>query len=62
MRVLIIGGLGNISTPISRRLMAQGHELVLFKRTPQLPDWLPGVQVVTGDRKDTASFEARLGA
>ena len=62
MRVLIIGGLGNISTPISRRLMAQGHELVLFKRTPQLPDWLPGVQVVTGDRKDTASFEDRLGA
>lgn len=56
MRVLIIGGTGNISTGIVRELMARGHETTLFKRTPGSPDWMTGVRIVAGDRRDRAQL------
>jgi nucleoside-diphosphate-sugar epimerase len=62
MKILIIGGTGNISTPITKSLLAQGHELVLFNYDPLPPDWLKGVQIVTGDRNQRAEFKQKLGA
>ena len=40
MKILIIGGTGNISTPLAKALIAQGHDLTLFKREARVPDWL----------------------
>ena len=40
--------------------MAKGHELALFNYDPQAPDWLKGVQIVTGDRTKRAEFEEKF--
>ena len=32
MRVVIVGGTGNISTPIVALLIEQGHEVICFNR------------------------------
>lgn len=60
MKILIIGGTGNISSPITQALLGQGHELTLFKREAALPDWLRGVRIITGDRSQRDVFRARL--
>lgn len=61
MKLLVIGGTGNISTAITRRLQDQGHDLTLFKRTATRPDWLrPEVRILAGDRRDHAAFERQL--
>lgn len=61
MRILIIGGTGNISTAITRGLQTQEHNLTLFNHDAARPDWLrPEVTVVSGDRKDHAAFAQRL--
>lgn len=61
MKLLVIGGTGNISTAITRGLQTQGHDLTLFRRQPDRPAWLrPNVKVLTGDRRDHAAFERQL--
>jgi len=60
MKILIIGGTGNISTPITKALMKQGHDLTLFNYDPQPPAWLQGVKVVAGDRTCRDDFRAKL--
>jgi nucleoside-diphosphate-sugar epimerase len=60
MKVLIIGGTGNISTPITKALMAKGVDLTLFNYDQQSPDWLKNVRVITGDRTERAAFEQKL--
>ena len=61
MKILIIGGTGNISTAITRVLQTQGHDLTLFKKTPVRPDWLrPDVNILAGDRRDYVAFERQL--
>jgi nucleoside-diphosphate-sugar epimerase len=60
MKILIIGGTGNISTPITKALMQQGHDLTLFNYDPQPPDWLRGVKIITGDRTHRDDFRAKL--
>jgi nucleoside-diphosphate-sugar epimerase len=61
MKILIIGGTGNISTGITQILQTQEHELTLFKHDAARPDWLHcNVQVVTGDRKEHGGFERRM--
>ncbi len=61
MKLLVIGGTGNISTAITRGLQTQGHDLTLFRRQPDRPAWLrPDVNVLTGDRRDHAAFERQL--
>ncbi len=60
MKILIIGGTGNISTTITKQLLALGHDLTLFRRNPQSLDWLQKVRVLTGDRKCYAAFEDRM--
>ena len=58
MHVLFIGGTGLISTAIARQLLQSGHQVTLFNRGQsqnRLPD---GAQVIHGDRKKYAEFEA----
>ena len=49
MKIGIVGGTGNISQPIVRLLLEQGHEVVVFNRgqTAEVPDGVR-VIVVTG--------------
>ncbi|RPH97121.1 MAG: NAD-dependent epimerase/dehydratase family protein [Calditrichaeota bacterium] len=62
MKILIIGGTGNISTPITKWLQDE-HELTLFNHDTSRPDWLnSGVQVITGDRKNYQDFEKKLSS
>ena len=60
MKVLIIGGTGNISSAISRMLLAQGVELTLFKRDARLPESLSGAKVICGDRTRREEFRNKL--
>jgi nucleoside-diphosphate-sugar epimerase len=60
MRVLIIGGTGNISTAISRELMARGADLTLFTRGERRPEWIEKVNLVTGDRTRHDEFRQKL--
>ena len=61
MNVLFIGGTGLISTAISRQLMASGHHVTCYNRgksESRLPEG--SYDVILGDRKDYAAFEATL--
>ena len=61
MRILILGGTGNISTAITRVLQTQGHDLTLFNNDATRPDWLRlEVKVLSGDRKNYAAFEQQF--
>ncbi|MFN8514471.1 MAG: NAD-dependent epimerase/dehydratase family protein [Chloroflexia bacterium] len=62
MRVLIIGGTGNISTATTRALIARGDRVAIFNRgrsrsTAAIPD---GVERLIGDRADRAAFERAM--
>ena len=59
MKVVIVGGTGNISESIVRVLLEQGHDVACFNRGQHgtLPD---GVRQITGDRKDRAAFESAM--
>ena len=60
MRVIVVGGTGNISTGIVKAMLEFGHEVVVFtrgQRKSELPD---EVSYITGDRKDRAAFEASM--
>jgi nucleoside-diphosphate-sugar epimerase len=62
MRVIVVGGTGNISTGIVKALLEFGHEVTVFtrgQRQSQLPD---GVSFIHGDRQDRAAFEAAMQA
>jgi nucleoside-diphosphate-sugar epimerase len=70
MRTLIIGGTGLISTAITRRLLAAGHEVTLYNRG-RTASRLDGdgngarptrLTRLTGDRTAYAAFEAQLAA
>lgn len=59
MRVVIVGGTGNISLSIVRRLLAQGHEVTVYNRgersaPPEDVRWLKG------DRRDRAAYESLM--
>ena len=66
MKVCIVGGTGNISTPFIPLLLEHGHEVVLFNRGqtkatgPEIAE--KHVRIIHGDRKDRAAFEARMQA
>ena len=53
MKILFIGGTGIISTAISERLLAQGHELWLLTRGTR-KGLLPGARELTCDIRDEA--------
>lgn len=60
MRVLIIGGTGNISTAIAAQLIGRGDQVVLYNRGKTRPQFEGDYQVIAGDRTDHARFEAQV--
>ncbi len=62
MKVLVIGGTGNISRGIVAALQRRNHEVVLFNRGQHRDAPPPDVRVIIGDRKQRADFEAKIGA
>ena len=59
MRVCIVGGTGNISSAIVKRLLALGHEVMVFNRG-ESRDIQSGVRHIKGDRSNRADFEAAI--
>ena len=60
MKICIVGGTGNISTPIVHQLLADGHEVWLYNRGERggAPE---GVRTIVGDRRaDRGAFEAAM--
>jgi nucleoside-diphosphate-sugar epimerase len=60
MRVLVIGGTGNISREIVRALMERGHEVSVFNRGRHRDPQPDGVRVIHGDRRERDAFEAAM--
>jgi len=61
MRICVVGGTGNISTSIVRRLVEVGHDVTVFNRGQcgRAPE---GVREICGDRQDCAAFERTMQA
>ena len=64
MNILIIGGTGNISTPITKELQKnKDYRITLFNHDKTRPEWLDeGIKVITGERGDLPQFENMLFA
>jgi nucleoside-diphosphate-sugar epimerase len=60
MKLLFIGGTGNISGCVSRRVLAEGHDLFLLNRGLRQAA-LTGAHALPADIKDPASVAAALG-
>ncbi len=56
MRVLVIGGTHFIGLHTVRRLLALGHEVVVFHRGEHEPEELAGLRHIHGDRANIAGF------
>lgn len=60
MRVVVVGGTGNISTSIVRRLLDEGHDVTCVNRgTTSAPE---GVETIVVDRQDRERFESAVQA
>ncbi|MGD1922431.1 MAG: NAD-dependent epimerase/dehydratase family protein [Pleurocapsa sp.] len=59
MRILMMGGTRFIGVYLTKVLVAQGHEVVLFNRGNH-PAPVAGVSQITGDRKDAAQLKSKL--
>lgn len=61
MKICIVGGTGNISQAIVRRLLVQEHDVVCFNRGQKgkAPE---GVRLITGDRWNREDFEQKMQA
>ena len=60
MKILIIGGTGLISTPLTSYLLSRGDEVTLYNRggtVSRLPD---GARVLRGDRRHYDAFENQM--
>src|SRR5438552_1036375 len=62
MRVLVIGGTGNISREIVRALLERGHEVTVYNRGRHRDPQPEGARVVHGDRKEREAFESTTRA
>jgi len=63
MKVLIIGGTGLISTPITQMLIDRGDEVTLFnrgQRTARMAHFSGHVRELRGDRRAFGTFEAQV--
>jgi nucleoside-diphosphate-sugar epimerase len=63
MKILVIGGTGLISTPLTRQLLEAGHEVVHYNRAQRpvrLPDGIARPRVIVGDRQNLAAFERQI--
>jgi nucleoside-diphosphate-sugar epimerase len=59
MKILIMGGTRFIGVNLTKVLVEQGHEVVLFNRGNQ-PAPLPGIRQIQGDRTDAAQLKEKL--
>ncbi|MGD1944456.1 MAG: NAD-dependent epimerase/dehydratase family protein [Leptolyngbyaceae cyanobacterium] len=59
MRVLVMGGTRFIGVYLTKLLVSQGHEVVLFNRGNK-PAPVAGVTTIQGDRKDAAALKEKL--
>ena len=59
MRICVVGGTGNISTPFVKLLVEKRHDVTCFNRgeSGDVPD---GARVIHGDRGDRESFEKTM--
>ena len=60
MRVLVIGGTGNISSAIVEALVARGDEVTILSRGRRADAPPTGVRMIQGDRHDPVDFEKAL--
>ncbi len=60
MRILIIGGTGNISTATTRVLVDRGDDVVLYNRGRSVAAIPAGITTITGDRYNHAAFETQV--
>lgn len=61
MRILIMGGTRFVGVYLTRILVKQGHEVVLFNRGNKSAPVM-GIQQIHGDRKDAAQLKAKLAS
>ncbi len=59
MRILVMGGTRFIGVYLTKVLVEQGHEVVLFNRGNNPPP-VEGVSQIIGDRKDAAQLKTKL--
>jgi nucleoside-diphosphate-sugar epimerase len=59
-KILIIGGTGLISTPMTHFLIERGEELTLYNRGETPSRVPPDIRTVTGDRQRYTEFEAQI--
>ena len=59
MRILMMGGTRFIGVYLTKVLVAQGHEVVLFNRGNH-PAPVEGINQIMGDRKDAAQLKEKL--
>lgn len=62
MKILMIGGTGLISTPLTHFLLAQGHDLTLYNRRVTASRVPESIKVLSGDRQQYAAFENQMHA
>ena len=61
MRLLIIGGTGNISTAITGEMQGKGYDITLFNHDSTRPAWLlPEIKIISGERKDLILFKKQF--
>lgn len=60
MRILIIGGTGVISTPLTRLLVARGDDVTLYNRGQREARFAEPVPTIHGDRRDFPTFERQM--
>jgi nucleoside-diphosphate-sugar epimerase len=60
VRVLIVGGTGNLSSRIAEACAARGDELLLFNRGSTGGTVPPGARVVLGDRNELRKYRDEL--
>ncbi|MBD2426539.1 NAD-dependent epimerase/dehydratase family protein [Phormidium sp. FACHB-1136] len=59
MRILVMGGTRFIGVYLTKQLVAQGHEVVLFNRGKK-PAPVAGLQTIVGDRTDADTLKSKL--
>jgi nucleoside-diphosphate-sugar epimerase len=59
MKVVVLGGTGNISTSIVKLLLEQGHDVTTYNRGKNAAS-PKGVNVIQGDRNDRETFESTM--
>ena len=61
MRILIMGGTRFIGVYLTKELVKQGHEVVLFNRGNK-PAPIEGIKQIHGDRKDATQLKEKLAS